>query len=341
MTRERALVVDRQRGEAARRALVEAGALRTDLSIRREGDLLAFPLRDDVPVPPGWGEVASREFEPRVDEGAAEFRDLLDWPEAERALVPRAFDVVGDIVLVRLPPELEGRRFEVGEALLGFVPGARLVGRDRGVRGPDRRRDVERIAGTGSWRTRHRENGLELDVDVEAAYFSPRLAREHARVADEVRPGETVYDLCCGVGPFAVTIARDGRARSVTAVDANPEAIALLRATLARYPFGKAVTPVEARVEEFVASAAPADRIVLNLPREGIKYAALVAPLLAPGGSLHYYEVVPRDEVARRGTVVGRTLSSAEVGDVGPVHVVHPYSPSSDLVAVTVRRGGS
>ena len=160
-------------------------------------------------------------------------------------------------------------------------------------------------------------------------------------MAAEVRPGESVYDLCCGVGPFSVTFARDGRARRVIAVDANPEAISLLRSTLGRYPFGPTVTPTEARVEAFAASAEPVDRIVLNLPREGIKYAALVAPLLTPGGSLHYYEVVPRDEVARRGAVVGRTLASVDLVSAGPVRVVHPYSPSSDLVAVTVARTGS
>jgi tRNA (guanine37-N1)-methyltransferase len=336
---ERALLVERRRGETTRRALVAAAALRTDLAILHEKDRIGFPLRPEASIPSDWGEVALREFSLLDAEPRGEFRDLLPWPPSELALVPRSFDVVGDIVLVRLPAELESRRGEIGEALLRFVPGSRLVGLDRGVRGPDRRRAVERIAGSGGWRTRHRENGLELDVDLERAYFSPRLAREHERVAAEVRPGERVYDLCCGVGPFALTIARDGRAASITAVDANPDAVALLRETLARYPFGSRVTAVEARLEAFAPSAEPVDRIVLNLPHEGIKYAALVAPLLAPGGSLHYYEVLPRDEIARRGTVVESTLSTLGTWSVDPPRVVHPYSPSSDLVALRVRRG--
>jgi tRNA (guanine37-N1)-methyltransferase len=341
MMKGRALLVERGRGEVVRRALVAVHALRTDLAIGHEGGRLAFPLRDNATVPPEWGKVAWREFEPRTAEGPAEFRELLDWPAELAALLPRSFDVVGDVVLVRLPPELESRRGEVGEALLEFVPGVRLVGLDRGVQGAERRRAVERIAGSGGWRTRHRENGLEFEVDLERAYFSPRLAGEHARLASEVGVGERVYDLCCGVGSFAVTLAREGRARTIVAVDANPAAIELLRATLARYPFGDRVEAVEARVEEFAPSAAPADRVVLNLPREGIKYASLVAPLLAPGGSLHFYEVVPRDEVARRGTVVERALSANGAWSVRSVRVVHPYSPSSDLVAVVAsRRGG-
>jgi tRNA (guanine37-N1)-methyltransferase len=336
-----ALLVGRERGESTRRALVAAGALRTDLAIFEEAGRVVFPVVPGVELAPEWGEVSTRDFAARSPDGPTAFRELLGWDAAALAALPRAFDVVGDIVLVRLPEGLEARRFEVGEALLRFVPGARIVGLDRGVQGPDRRRAVERIAGAGGWRTRHRENGVELDVDVEAAYFSPRLGREHARIAAEVRRGERVYDLCCGVGPFAVTMARDGKAASIVAVDANPAAIALLRSTLARYPFGHSVRAVEARLESFVPTAGPVDRVVLNLPHEGIKYAALVAPLLVPGGSLHFYEVVSRDEVAGRGTAVESALSGVGTFAVDPVQVVHPYSPARDLIAVTARRHGS
>ncbi len=334
-----ALVVPRATGETVRRALSESGALRTDLDILAEEDRIAFPLVVGAEVPEGRGVVEEREFVRRPRPAVLEFRDLLDWPPAEKAVVPRAFNVVGDIVLVRLPPELEGRRAEVGEALLEFVPGSRLVGLDRGVDGVERVRRVERIAGSGPWTARHRENQLEFDVDVERAYFSPRLAGEHARLAAAVRAGERVYDLCCGVGPFAVTIAREGRASSVVAVDVNPAAIELLRKTLARYRFGERVRPVVADVAVFAASAEPAERVVMNLPREGIKYGPLVATLVAPGGVLHYYEVVPRDELVERRTMIERAFSAVGPFTVAPLAVVHPYSPSSDLVAVTATRG--
>ena len=333
------LLVPRARGEDVRQELLASGLLRPDLEIRHEGDFLVIPLVEGRHhVPASWGEVVEREFGEVPRKGPVHYRDLLAWPEAEKEALPRSFDVVGDIVLIHLPPEAEPRKHEVGEALLRFVPGARLVGLDRGVQGADRLRQVERIAGAGPWSTRHRENGLELDVDVERAYFSPRLAREHARVAEEVRVGEQVYDLCCGVGSFALTIARLGRASRVTAVDANPEAVALLRATLARYSFGARVTPVRAPVEEFLPSAEPVERVVMNLPREGIKYLPSVARTTAPGGRLYYYEVVPRSELPGRGTRLVTSLSSVGSFAVVDERVVHPYSPSSDLVAFTLGR---
>jgi len=336
--KSRALVVPRAHGEETRRDLLDAGLLRTDLAIRAEGDTIVLPIVADSDPPASWGQVTEHEFDPRPGEPLSDYRDLLSWPPEESRLLPRSFDIVGDIVLVRLPPELEARREEIGRALLGFVPNARIVGWDRGVHGPERRRRIERMAGSGDWSTRHRENGVELDVDVERAYFSPRLAREHARVAGEVATGDRVLDLCCGVGPFSVTIARDGRARAIVAVDANPAAIELLRKTLSRTAYGNRVTPVLDRVETFLPGRDPVERVILNLPHEGIKYVSLVAQAVAPSGWLYYYEVVPRSEFGRRADVIASILPQEPGWTVVPPHVVHPYSPTADLAAFVFER---
>ena len=333
------LIVPRGRGEEVRRDLADSGLLRSDLEIRHEGEFLVLPLVESSDgVPPSWGEVVEREFRESKRKGPARYRDLLPWSDEEKEALPRSFDIVGDIVLIRLPAPLEARKEAVGDALLRFVPGARLVGLDRGVHGPERRREVERIAGSGPWRTRHKENGVELEVDIERAYFSPRLAREHARVAEDVRAGDRVYDLCCGVGPFSVTIAHLGRAAGVTAVDANPEAIELLRETLARCPYGGRVAPIAARVEEFLPDAPTVERVVLNLPHEGIKYLPSVARTVAPRGRLYYYEVVSRTELAGRGVALVNSLAPVGGFAVVAERVVHPYSPASDLVAFVVER---
>ena len=335
------LLVPRSRGEEVRRNLAESGRLRTDLEIRREGEFLVLPVAEGGDgIPASWGERVERNFEENPRKGPARYRDLLPWPEVEKESLPRSFDIVGDIVLIRLPAELEPRKGAIGQALLDFVPGARLVGLDHGVHGPERRRKVERVAGSGPWRTRHRENGVDLDVDVEQAYFSPRLAREHARVAEEVGPRDRVYDLCCGVGPFSVTIAHLGRAARVTAVDSNPDAIALLRDTLARYPFGGRVAPVIARLEEFLPDAEPVERVVLNLPHEGIKYLPSVARTVAPGGRLYYYEVTPRTDLEGRGVELVKSLGPTGSFAVVAGRPVHPYSPASDLVAFVLERAG-
>ncbi|MFZ0699592.1 MAG: methyltransferase domain-containing protein [Thermoplasmata archaeon] len=331
--KSRALVVPRADGEDARLELMHLGALRTDLRIVRDGERIVLPVVEGAELPSGLGTPSEREFESFTTPHAREYRDLVRLPPNERELLPRSFDVVGDVVLIRIPPELEKWGPDIGEALLRFVPGARIVGADHGVHGTQRRRRLVQLAGAGDFRTIHRENGIAFDIDLELAYFSPRLAREHARVAEDVEAGEEVDDLCCGVGPFAVTIARDGRARRVTAVDSNPAAIALLRSTLARCAYADRVEPVEADVAAFLSSASPVDRVILNLPHEGIKYLPSVGTLVRPGGVVHYYEVTTREGAdVRAEDLVNRIGGSAHWSRIDQ-HVVHPYSPQDDLVA--------
>jgi len=337
--KSRAVVVPRADGERARRRFAEAGVLRDDLQIRSDAQEVVLPVRPGKPVTldVGWRETEA-ELAAVTGSGAQSYRELLEWPEERAALLPRSFDVVGDVVVVRLPPELEKYGPEIGEALLRFVPAARVVAADHGVHGTERRRSLVRLAGSGGYATRHRENGLELSVDLERAYFSPRLAREHALVAAAVKPGDRVYDLCCGVGPFALTIARDGRAARVDAVDSNADAIELLGASLQRSGFADVVHPHVARVEEFLPAAGAVERVVLNLPHEGIKYLPLVAPVVRPLGRVYFYEVTERAEAKERGEAVVSSLGGPGMWTLEETHVVHPYSPLADLRAFVLER---
>jgi tRNA (guanine37-N1)-methyltransferase len=337
-----ALRVVRSEGERTRALLREVHALRSDLRIEESEGWIFLPVVPGATVPPELGELLERDFVPANPRGPQDYRDLLsNWPEADRENLPRAFDVIGDVVLVRIPPALTHRGDEIGSALIQFVPGARIVGADHGVHGVERQRSVERLAGSGTWRTRHRENGLEFDVDLEAAYFSPRLAREHARVASEIRAGDRVYDLCCGVGPFAVTIAEGGRATRITAVDVNPLAIDLLKSTLSRYPWGRMVTPKVGSLERFLEGAEPVEDAVLNLPHEGIKYLPSVGNVVTPGGRIFFYEVVDRDGSTAHDRDLVSRLGTPPDWQILDRHVVHPYSPSADLVGFTfVRSSG-
>jgi tRNA (guanine37-N1)-methyltransferase len=326
-------------GERARVLLRESHSLRDDLRIVVEDGWVYLPLVPGVSDLPEWGMLVEREFEPAAASGPQDYRELLsDLPPVERDALPRSFDIVGDVVLLRIPPALDHRSSAIGAALLQFVPGARIVGADHGVHGAERRRSVERIAGAGGWRTRHRENGLEFEVDLERAYFSPRLAREHARVAGEIRPGARVYDLCCGVGPFAVTIAHSGRASRVVAVDMNPDAIELLRATLSRHPWGELVTPIATSLERFLEGAEPFEVAVLNLPHEGIKYLPSVGNLVAPGGRIFYYQVVARERPGEADRELLQHLAASGEWKLLDRHIVHPYSPTSDLFGFTFER---
>jgi tRNA (guanine37-N1)-methyltransferase len=335
--RSYAVVVPRSDGERIRQALRTMGLLRTDLIVERFGDRLAFPVRAP-PTPSLAGTLVEvREFVAASPAAPTSYLEIADVPPEVRATLPRAFDVVGDIVLVRLDPDQAKWGAAIGQALRRFVPGARIVAWDQGVRGEHRVRTLVPLAGRGTMRTLHRENGLSFQVDLERAYFSPRLGREHARVAALGRSGESVLDLCCGIGPFGLTLLRSSGARSATFVDANPGATSLVEENARRLGVEGRSRVVTGDLREFLRPGFTVDRVVFNLPHGGIKYVSQVAEAVAPGGTLHYYEIMERSESPARVEALRAGLS----GRWDPLehHPVHPYSPDSDLIAVTLRRG--
>ncbi|MGA7861584.1 MAG: methyltransferase domain-containing protein [Thermoplasmata archaeon] len=323
--------------ESVRRTLRSRGLLRKDVRVARSEEGVVFPVQSAPDPPLAHTRAEEREL-PVARAAPQSYRELLHLAPDLQILLPRAFDVIGDIVLVRLPTELEPHAAEIGAALLTFVPGARRVGLDRGVHGEARLRQLTSLAGTGPWRTRHRENGLEFVVDPEVAYYSPRLAREHARVAADVVAGETVWDLCCGMGPFALTIARREVASRIVAVDSNPNAIALLRENAERLGVAARIDVRHQSLEGFLPSAGAVDRVVLNLPHEGAKYLPSVSAAVAPGGTVHYYEVTPRADHSMRGDALVNQLAVPSGWACVEARAVHAYSPQADLVAYTLRR---
>jgi tRNA (guanine37-N1)-methyltransferase len=334
-------VVARSEAERVRRALSDSGLLRGELVVGREDAQVIFPVSAPPSDPIPGARFEEREFVERTPSAPTSYRELAEIPEPLRESLPRSFDVVGDIVLIRIPDEVRTHSAAIGAALLAFVPGARLVGRDGGVHGESRLRLLERLAGSGGWTTVHRENGVELEVDLERAYFSPRLAREHARVAEEVCNGERVIDFACGVAPFGAHIVRDGRARELVAVDSNPAATELAQRNLARVGPGRPWRVVTDAIERFLPVAGTCERAILNLPHGGVKYLPSVGATLEREGTLHYYERTERSRLRDRPEELVETMGPIVPGawSVPEVHVVHPYSPTEDIVGYRLVRG--
>ncbi len=201
------VVVPPERGEEIRCRLMDLGVLHKHLRIVRDGDRLFIPTtaRVDLDFPTdqrdfGEGFVAVRSY-----------KDVVEVPEPLRRSLPSSFDVIGDIAVLKIPNELQRHRETIGRAILRWNPKMRVVVQDRGVKGERRVRSIEVIAGEQRTTTVHTEYGLHYMVDLAHAYFSPRLASERQRIANQVLAGETVADPFAGVGPYAILIAKRRR----------------------------------------------------------------------------------------------------------------------------------
>ncbi|MGB0651687.1 MAG: class I SAM-dependent methyltransferase [Thermoplasmatota archaeon] len=332
MVRALGIRVPAREAEATRRRLLDEGTLRTDLKVARQGADVVFPVQE------GTTGAEPAEFQEHR-RSVGHYTELLDWPAERRAAAPRAYDQLGDLVIVKVAPDLWEDRAAIGEALLTFHRSTRAVFHDHGVKGEFRTRDLERLAGVGGTRTQVRENGVQLWVDVAAAYYSPRLGMERARVAAQLRPGDHVVDLFGGVAPFGVQAAKAGA--TVDTVDLNPAAIELARLNVKENRVADQVTVHLGDAREIAASlpAGSADHVVMNLPHGAKHFLAQAAHLVAPGGIIHHHEILDRTTLDERVAAIQQELAGHGCPvQLAETRVVRTYSPQEDHMAIDLRR---
>lgn len=219
----------------------------------------------------------------------------------EASQVYSAFDMIGDIVIIKVPDSLSDKKKVIAGAILKNVKPARAVfAQASAVRGDFRIRDLEFLAGEERTVTEYKEHGCRFKVDVAKTYFSPRLSTERQRVAGMVGAGETVVNMFAGVGTYSIIIARANKTCTVYSIDSN-SAAAELGEINAR------LNKVQDRVVTICADAADAikerlagkaDRVLMPLPeraKEFVDSAVLALKRQDKGGVVHYFAHVKAD----------------------------------------------
>jgi len=319
-----------KKGEEVRRELQEAGLLRKELRIERAANVLYIPVN----APPGpHYRTLEREFR-QGSPSVRSYRDLVEIPPRFRSLLPKAFDAIGDIIILRMPDELREFEREIGGAVLRWNPKVRTVAVDEGVKGELRVRRVRIVAGEARTRTEHVEFGLRYSVDVEHAYFSPRLGSERWRVARQVRPEEVVVDMFAGVGPYAILIARTRKPKSVHAIDANPAAVELLRENVRR---NRAETVVvhDGNGQEVLPRLGQVDRVIMDLPQTAREFLPATLSHVRAGGVVHLYTIADRgliDEAGEEAVSIARR--AGRKAKVLASRIVRGYSPGKVHLAI-------
>ncbi|MGB9959187.1 MAG: class I SAM-dependent methyltransferase [Candidatus Bathyarchaeales archaeon] len=328
------------------KAIVLAGKLRIlhkELKIQRNDSHIYLPITrnlspDEMETFKKQGltiKITTNIFQERKKRPAT-FSDLLEdrLPPHLLSSLPRAIDFIGDIAVVEIPPELEAYKTDIGNACLKAYRNVRTVLAKAGaVTGTYRLRKFTVIAGEPKTNTIHKEYGCKYYVDLAKAYFSPRLSQEHNRVSSLVKEGEIVIDMFAGVGPFSILIAKRHENVKVYAIDINPDAVVFLKRNIRLNRVEGKVYPVlgDARqaVKEMLKGSA--DRVIMNLPENAIKFVDVACEALKPyGGIIHFYSFVNMpnslenlklqfmEEVEKFGRKVDKILFSRFVRETAP-----------------------
>lgn len=297
---------------------------RKDLIVAKDEHDIFFPILKSVDM--GYA-VKEMDFE---EAGVAirSYIDVIKVPDDLRPLLPTAFDIVGDIAIVKIPDGLREHAAEIGDAILKANKPIRTVVSEEGVVGDHRVRDIKVIAGEEDTKTVHREFGLQFAVDIAKAYFSPRLATERQRVTSRVKEGELIIDMFCGVGPFSITISKNVPGAKIFGIDSNPFAI---RNFMENIRINKVanVIPMEGDARELMPSMEPADRIILDLPHSSFEFFELAMASLKEGGTVHYYEILTEVEAKDREAELSSLVQNqGRKMEIEEMRAVHGYSPT-------------
>ncbi|MDI1495123.1 MAG: tRNA (guanine(37)-N1)-methyltransferase Trm5b [Cenarchaeum symbiont of Oopsacas minuta] len=217
-------------------------------------------------------------------------KDILSEKESEQLY--SAFDQVGDVIVTRIPESLESKKPEIGEALLGSVKMARAVFcQTSDVSGDHRTRKLELIAGKGTTQTEYKESGCRFAVDVEKAFFSPRLSTERSRIARLVQDGEIMLNMFAGIGMFSILAAANSRC-TVYSVDLNPIAATLCKQSIRMNKLLGDVISIEGDITTVIREqnlTNISDHTLMLLPEKSDEFVSDAISATKSGGIIHYY----------------------------------------------------
>jgi len=326
-----AVRVPKREAEKERRKLIELGVLAKGYAVRREGEFVLFPVTREVE---GF-ELVEAEFE-RLERRPHSYREVVEVPDEVRPLLPSSFDIIGDIAIIELPEELMPYGRAIGEAILKVHRHIKAVfAKGSKVEGEYRVRELIHLAGEKRTETLHRENGIRLKLDVAKVYFSPRLATERMRIFRKAKPGEVVFDMFAGVGPYSILLAR--KAKLVFACDLNPWAVRYLEENI-RLNKAHNVVPIFGDVRK-VAGKLEADRVVMNLPKFADRFLREALLSVRSGGIIHYYGFGPEEDLYSEHEAKIKAVAR-ELGfsvEFLERRKVRPYAPRQFNIAIDFR----
>ena len=232
------------------------------------------------------------------------YKEIIKIPKELIDYLPTSFDVIGDIALVKIPENLLDYKKEIGKSFLKAYKNIKTVCNISPVSGELRTRSIEIIVGEEKTETIHKEYGASFKVDVEKTYFSPRLANERKKIADQVKKDEIIVDMFAGVAPFPVVIAKHAGPKAIYAIEKNKDAVDFAKENI---KINKLLDKIEIikgdaknTYEILSKKKVKADRIIMNLPFSAYLFFEEALKIAKKECIIHYFDFLTAEELDER-----------------------------------------
>jgi len=244
--------------------------------------------------------------------------------------LPRSYSMIGKVVIIKLKPELEKYKKEIGEAILKILP-VKTVCLLKQIRENIRKPEIEIIAGNGT-ETVHKEHKCIYKLDVSKVMFSKGNKFEKIRIVKQVKKGEIVVDMFAGIGYFTIPIAKLTQAKKVYAIDINPEAIHYLKENVK-------LNKVEHKVEIFQGDC---KKICITLAKQGIKanrvlmgyifstyeFFPYALEIAKENAIIHYHFIAKKEEIEKQIKILEKIAEEKNVKlKIKEIKKIKSYAP--------------
>jgi tRNA wybutosine-synthesizing protein 2 len=218
--------------------------------------------------------------------------------EDELENLPRGFQSISKVILIKIPQELYEKRKIIGMKCLAVNPKMDAVYLYRGkisgkFRTPE---NVEFLAGKDDPIVIHREHDVLYKFDITKIMFSKGNLKERKHLATLVQPGEVIIDMFAGIGYFSLPIGVHSEAKSIYSIELNPIAFEFLQENVELNRLGTKIVPIFGDCKEEVVKLSErgieADRIIMGVFPAPIEYVPSALSCVKDSGTIIHYEGV-------------------------------------------------
>ena len=224
------------------------------------------------------------------------------FTEEELSILPRGFQTLGNIIILKLKPKLLEKSKVIGQTYLDLLPKIRSVYINKGriigsFREPE---SIEFLVGEDNPIVEHKEHGIKYRFDITKIMFSKGNLNERRFLATLVKKGEIVVDMFAGIGYFSLPIAKHSEVGQIYSIELNPTSYKTLLENIKINHLEEKITVINGdckkEVLELSRSGIRADRVIMGIfpaPKDYIKEALC---LTKEEGTIYHYEGVVEKE---------------------------------------------
>lgn len=218
-------------------------------------------------------------------------KDVFTKEEIEKLY--SSFDVIGDIIIIKIPDELEGKKEIIANTLINNIKTVNTVFQQiSSVQGEYRTRKLCFLTGNNKSNTEYKEHGCIFKVDVSKTYFSPRLSTERLRVSKMISNNEIIVNMFAGIGTYSIILAKKNPDCLVYSIDSNPDANDLCIINSKLNKVQDRVIPILGNARTIIDNQlkGKATRILMPLPEQASEFIdSAIAALQNNKGVIHYF----------------------------------------------------